>query len=71
MKLYKDGQEVLVDKSQLKILIDAGWSMSKETEDTIVDSASEEEVEVEEVKVTTVAKPKKTTRKPKKISLKE
>lgn len=69
MKLYKDGQEVLVDKSQLKILIDAGWSMSKETEDTIVDSASEEEVE--EVKVTTVAKPKKTTRKPKKISLKE
>jgi hypothetical protein len=69
MKLYKDGQEVLVDKSQLKILLEAGWSMSKETEDTIVDSASEEEVE--EVKVTTVAKPKKTTRKPKKISLKE
>jgi hypothetical protein len=69
MKLYKDGQEVLVDKSQLKILLEAGWSMSKETEDTIVDSASEEEIE--EVKVTTVAKPKKTTRKPKKISLKE
>lgn len=68
MKLYKDGQEVLIDKSQLKVLLEAGWSMTKETED-VIDSASEEEVD--EVKVTTIAKPKKTIRKPKKISLKE
>lgn len=65
MKLYKDGQETLVNKNQVKLLLEAGWSYSPITEvfETFEEPASEEE---ENVKVSTLLKP----RKPKKISLK-
>jgi hypothetical protein len=72
MKLYKDGQEVLVDKPQMKILLEAGWSMSKDGDQLEV-PASEETTEVDDIKdvgITSVVKPKKL-RKPKKISVKE
>lgn len=63
MKLYKDGKETLVDKSQLKLLLDAGWSTNKEDSFSVPEEEPSEEEIPEETKVT---KPKK--RAPKKIS---
>lgn len=61
MIIYKDGQETETDKEQLPIMLEAGWSMSK---DEVSDSPEEieeveEEVEVKPVKITPKKRPKK------------
>lgn len=70
MKLYKDGKEVLVDKAQVKILLDAGWSTDLKPDVLEVEPTSEENDEIDEIEEKIQAKPKKP-RKPKKISIKE
>jgi hypothetical protein len=64
MKLYKDGNEILVDKDQLPVMLDGGWSMSKEE---VLDSPEEieevvEEVEVKPLKIKPKRKPRKITK---------
>ena len=69
MKLYRDGMETNADKAQLKVMLDAGWSIEPSIVNLLEDPLSEKEQEkVKEVKVVV---PQKKVRKPKKISIKE
>jgi hypothetical protein len=73
MKLYKDGMEIQADKEQLKLLLVDGWSQSKE-EDVLNENTSEkitEDDDIKDIKLTSVIKPTKRVKKPKKISVKE
>lgn len=65
MKLYKDGQEILADKSQLRILLEAGWSQNP---DGPKETASEDNIVEDDVDIVKIEKPKK--KKTKKIAVK-
>ena len=75
MKLFKDGKDVLIDKDQLHIMLDAGWSFTVE-ESTSEENVKEEKVIVADQKITVEPNRKKPVRKsnkiaPKKITKKE
>lgn len=64
MIIYKDGQETETDKEQLPIMLEAGWSMSKDEDSVSSEEIEEveEEVEVKPLKIKPKRKPKKITK---------
>jgi len=76
MKLYKDGKETLIEKDQLSLMLEAGWSFSEEVLETSEQIEPEKIEGVVEEKITVApalkkAAPKKATPAKKKTPLKK
>ena len=63
MKLYKDGNEISVEKAQLHLMLNDGWALTNEPKEDLGEVSTSEEVLSEEIVEEKITPPKKISRK--------
>ena len=63
MKLYKDGNEISLDKAQLHLMLNDGWALTNEPEEDLGEVSTSEEIINEEIVEEKITPPIKKLRK--------